>query len=396
MTPLPPSHHDPRSTLQRWLPHVLLIGLVVASCGLVLYLLAPLREPILLAACLAALTSPLLFEPIDRLLRKIFPRWGELLRRQFAGIFATIFLLIILLLPFLALVLTTVGSVSQAFEVIYGIATRDAERMAMLFAAVERQTNSLTELYPGLPFSGHQVSEWLSNLLTEASDLGPTFLNFLFKGTSSLLAHFALALIILPNCYAQGGLAARFVMGYTPLSSGQVQALANRHRSVVNRLLSDTILFALCRGILLGGLAWLFVGLPLVPLIAIATFLSLVPAVGTTMVWLPLVIVLWTSGQFVSALLMGLSSLLGSWALSYIRGHVGQRIDEASGIWLSFLLFLGLAAGLLSFGPKGFVIGPMIMVAAILVFAHLLPYYGLGKEEDMQAAGEDAEGPKTE
>ena len=297
-----------------------------------------------------------------------------------AGILATILLIVILLSPLLALILTTVGSFERAWDVLVGIATRDAERMTALFQAIEAQANTLLELYPGLPFEGRRCGNGWRGFLNEASDLGNTFLSFIFRGTSSLIAHLALALIILPSCYAQGGLVARFLLSYTLLSDEQSLALANRHRSVVKRLLSDTLLFALCRGLLLGSLAWFFLGLPLVLLIAVATFLSLVPAVGTTMVWLPLVIVLWTSGQSGSAIIMGLCALGGSWGLSYLRSHVGQRIDEASGVCLSFLLFLGLAASLLTFGLKGFVIGPMLVVAVILVFAHLLPYYGLGAE----------------
>lgn len=388
MSASPPSVEpppDPRQRLRGWLPHVLLLGLVAGTAGLVVVLLAPIHEPIFLAASLAALTAPALYEPWNRLLKRWLPRSGELLRRQVAGVLATCCIVALFLAPLLALILTTVGGISQAIDVVIGIATRDETRMGALFDAVERQFEGLTRWYPGLPFDAGQVRQWLSDLLTEASDLGPTFLGFLFRGTSSLLAHLALALIILPSCFAQGGLAARFVLGYTPLNDEQVQALATRHRSLVMRLLSDTVLFALSRGILLGALAWLFMNLPLVPMILIATFLSLVPAVGTTMVWLPLVIVLWTAGQVPTALAFAAIALGGSWALSYFRVKVGKRLDQASGIWLSFLLFLGLVGGLLSFGIKGFVIGPMVMILALLALTHLLPYYGMGHQEDLDA-----------
>lgn len=376
---------DPRQFLRGWLPHILLLGLVVGCLVLVAYTLAPLGDPILLAISLAALTSPLVFEPSDRLLCRMLPKMNELLRRQIAGIIATIILVLILITPLLALILTTVGGVQQAIDVIIGIGTRNAEKMTPLFLSIEQQTDSLLQLYPSLPFEGAQIRQWLEGFLTEASDLGTTFLSFMFRGTSSLIAHLALALFILPSCYAQGGLAARFILSYTPLSDEQSKAIADRHHSVVKRLLSDTLLFALCRGVLLGGLAWLFVGIPLVPVVAVATFLSLVPAVGTTMVWLPLVIILWTTNQYLAASIMTVCSLGGSWGLSYVRSHVGQRIDEASGVWLSFLLFMGLAAGLLTFGMKGFVIGPMLVVAVILVFAHLLPFYGLGKQDGIES-----------
>ena len=41
----------------------------------------------------------------------------------------------------------------------------------------------------------------------------------------------------------------------------------------------------------------------------------------------------------------------------------GKRLHE-QGAWLSFLLFLGIIGGILSYGPQGFAIGPMAVVLA--------------------------------
>ena len=141
---------EPRKLLQGWLPHVLLLGLVVGCLALVAYTLAPLGDPILLAISLAALTSPLVFDPADRLLLRWFPKMNELLRRQMAGVTATIVLVIILVSPLLALILTTVGGFQQAIEVISGIGTRMPKRW-LLLAAVENQTNALPNSIQGCP-----------------------------------------------------------------------------------------------------------------------------------------------------------------------------------------------------------------------------------------------------
>lgn len=378
--PPPPTGSDPRGLLQRWLPHVLLLVLVTATATLALLILAPLRDPILLAVSLAALTGPVLFEPCNRFLAQRFPKMAPMLRQQIAGIAATILLLLILLTPFIALVINTVGHPLRAMDALMGVALNDPQRLEYLLTAIERQADSLLRLYPGLPFEAQQVRGWLESGMDEAVMWGPTFLAFLFRGTSSLLAHLALAFIILPNCYAQGALAARFILNYTPLDEGQMDAVAQRHRSIVHRLLSDTVAFALCRGIVLGGLGALFTGLPIIPLILVATFLSLVPAIGTTMVWLPLVLVQWSAGYHWEAGILAILSLAGAYGLGMLRSRIGMRLDEASGTWLSFLLFLGIVGGLLSFGLKGFIIGPMVMVLTILVMGHLLPYYGMGND----------------
>ncbi|TVR12565.1 MAG: AI-2E family transporter [Planctomycetota bacterium] len=392
-----PDNPGPRSLLQHWLPHLLLLSLVAATALLAMLVLLPLRDPILLAVSLAALTGPVLFEPCNRFLKRRFPRMAPMARQQLAGITATLCLLAILLTPFLALIINTVGHPVRAFDALIGIALQDPERLEYLFAAIDRQATTLLRLYPGLPFEAEQVRTWLESSIDEAATWGPTFLAFLFRGTSSLLAHLALAFIILPNCYAQGALAARFILNYTPLDDQQMDAVAQRHRSIVHRLLSDTVAFALCRGIALGGLGAVFTGLPIVPLILVATFLSLVPAIGTTMVWLPLVVVQWSAGYQWEAGLLAVLSLAAAWGLGLLRRRIGQRLDEASGTWLSFLLFLGIVGGLLSFGLKGFIIGPMVMVLTILVMGHLLPYYGIGSDilEDSPPQDPNAAGDKN-
>ena len=265
---------------------------------------------------LAALTSPLVFEPSDRLLCRMLPKMNELLRRQIAGIIATIILVLILIItPLLALILTTVGGVQQAIDVIIGIGTRNAEKMTPLFLSIEQQTDSLLQLYPGLPFEGAQIRQWLEGFLTEASDLGTTFLSFMFRGTSSLIAHLALALFILPSCYAQGGLAARFILSYTPLSDEQSKAIADRHHSVVNVscrtpfYLPSAVGF--CSAVLPGYLSAYHSSqsLPLPP--SYPSFLRLVrPWFGYR-----LVIILWTTNQYLAASIMAVCSLGGSWGL---------------------------------------------------------------------------------
>jgi len=55
------SEWDPQPILRRWLPHVLMLAAIVASIWLLGYVVAPLFEPILLAAALAMLTAPVLF-----------------------------------------------------------------------------------------------------------------------------------------------------------------------------------------------------------------------------------------------------------------------------------------------------------------------------------------------
>ena len=56
-------------------------------------------------------------------------------------------------------------------------------------------------------------------------------------------------------------------------------------------------------------------------------------------------------------------SLFFNYLISRIRARMGRRLHE-QGAWLSFMLFLGIIGGILSYGPQGFIIGPMAVILA--------------------------------
>ena len=99
------------------------------------------------------------------------------------------------------------------------------------------------------------------------------------------------------------------------------------------------------------------------PVFFLGAFVGLVPVVGSAMVWLPLSSLVWTRGEPVTAILMAGLSLFLNYLISRVRASMGRRLHE-QGAWLSFMLFLGIIGGILSYGPQGFIIGPMAVVLA--------------------------------
>ena len=81
------------------------------------------------------------------------------------------------------------------------------------------------------------------------------------------------------------------------------------------------------------------------------------------MVWLPLSSLVWTRGEPVKAIILAGVSLVVNYLISRVRSRMGKRLHD-QGAWLSFMLFLGIIGGILSYGPQGFVIGPMAVILA--------------------------------
>ena len=117
------------------------------------------------------------------------------------------------------------------------------------------------------------------------------------------------------------------------------------------------------RGLSLGLVAYFVGGFFFLPVFFLGSFAGLVPVVGSAMIWLPLASLVWSRGDSVTALLLATLSLVLNYGISRFRAGMGNRLHQ-QGAWLSFMLFLGIIGGLLSYGLQGLVIGPMAVILA--------------------------------
>src|SRR4051812_49944063 len=130
---------------------------MLALLGLSLWLLArvfaPIRDPGLLAAALAALTSPVLFEPLNHLTRRRLRFLDEEWRRSVVAIAAVLLLIFILVSPLLLMLFTTLAHPLDALTVIYGLIRRDPERVREVADMAASRAQAMLQYYPQLPLT---------------------------------------------------------------------------------------------------------------------------------------------------------------------------------------------------------------------------------------------------
>ena len=107
---------------------------------------------------------------------------------------------------------------------------------------------------------------------------------------------------------------------------------------------------------------------------------------GITIVWLPLAALLWGTGHQALAVLLAVVSVAAIIGLDVLRDRLTQNLEDR-GAWMGFLLFLGLLGGLLGFGLKGLVIGPVAVVLGYSLTTSWLPVYGVGDDQDLDDTG---------
>ncbi len=323
----------------------------------------PLFEFILFAVSLAALTYPIFYLPIERLGRKFLPRLRKQRRSELCAVTATLLLLLVLFFPFVLLLFQASGSIHDITRTVWSLALGEEEGRNALISSVANGVSEIQSIYPRLPIDKEQTVQFVSNLVGDTREFSGTFLDFLFKGTRGFVAELALALIALSFLYAHGGGFLNRAMKLGGFEQEEVNAWFQLHRKITLRLLSDTVLTSLIRGIVLALVAYFVGGFFFLPVFFLGAFAGLVPVVGSAMVWLPLSSLVWTRGEPVTALLMAGLCLLMNYFVTRARIGMGRRLHE-QGAWLSFMLFLGIIGGILAYGPQGFVIGPMAVVLA--------------------------------
>jgi predicted PurR-regulated permease PerM len=323
----------------------------------------PLFEFILFAISLAALTYPVFYRPIYRLVQKVGSNLPSNRLSEFSAILSTLTLVLFMLSPILLLLVEASKSPQSFGNMVVSLALGEDEGRQILLNSVGQRISEMRSIYPRLPIDEEKAVQFVANLLGDTRQFSGSFLEFLFKGTRGFVAELALALIALSFLYAHGGSFVQQAMKFGGFEKKEVETWFKLHQKITLRLLSDTLLTSIFRGLSLGLVAYFVGGFFFLPVFFLGSFAGLVPVVGSAMIWLPLASLVWSRGEPVTALLLASLSLLLNYGISRFRAGMGKRLHE-QGAWLSFMLFLGIIGGLLSYGPQGFVIGPMAVVLA--------------------------------
>lgn len=131
-----------------------------------------------------------------------------------------------------------------------------------------------------------------------------------------------------------------------------------RLKIVINILLAGNLLIMLSQGFVVGFVFYIFdVRMPLL-WASVTAVLSLIPIIGTSLVWLPVVIYFLFSKAYISAILIGLLCLIGYLILENLVKPIifGDRLNFHPLIF--FFLLLG---SIQAFNLAGVIIGPIIL-----------------------------------
>jgi predicted PurR-regulated permease PerM len=192
----------------------------------------------------------------------------------------------------------------------------------------------------------------------------------IIKETSQFIVNFIVLFLTLFYLFKDGEKAALKVMRLTPLSNKYDRRLYIKFRDVSISSVVSTLVIAIMQGIAF-GIGSALLGLPAFFLGAAAMFCSLIPLVGSSIVWVPTGIFLLLLGQPFNAFLV------------FILGFGVSSIDNVARPFLmkgrteihTLLLFFSIIGGLAVFGFFGIIYGPLILSTFLtLLYIYELEY----------------------
>lgn len=321
--------------------------LILFALYLAYMVFSPFLTPIVLSAVLAAIFFPLF--------NRISERLGG---RDILA--AVIVLLIVIFCVFLPTFFFLTGLVSQAATSIAEINgwLRSPDFADLLAKArLEPAMDWLQQKIPYLDLGGIDLQ---GGLIQFSRNVGQTMISLgthILGNAVTVLMDFLIMLFILFFLLKDGRRIIAYIKFLSPLHEEQEDIIIQSLRNVSRAVLVGGLLVALLQG-LAGGVGLSFVGIQSLFWGTMMGFASLVPVVGTGLVWAPAVGYLLLMGKWQSALFLGLWCGIGVTSIdTFLRPYF---MREAAGMPLLYI-FLSVIGGIQVFGPAGLLYGPLIL-----------------------------------
>lgn len=311
-------------------------------------------RPFLVALTLAIVFA-VLFQPLYRKLLKY-----TLKHESLAALFSIIIIVIIIFTPLMFL----------GFQIL-----KEAKNLYVSLAAdggKETILNSFNGLaynfhqrFPGSPEFSINFEQYLKQGLSWIlNHLGAVFSNFV-----SLMATAFLFLISLFYLLKDGVKLRKKIIYLSPLNDADDEMIIKKLELAMSSVIKGSFVVALVQGTLT-SIGFAIFGVPNFILWGTAAAVtSLIPTLGTSLVFVPTIIVLFIGGQYFSAIGLLIWDVL---AVGLIDNFLAPKLIARGTELHPLLILLSVLGGIIFFGPIGILLGPIILS---LLFALLDIYY---------------------
>ncbi len=337
---------DPKN--QERLGTLLFYGIVIAIAYVVLLILEPFVVPLAWAAVLVVLAHPL-YDGLER-------RWGP----TRAALASTLGVTVVLIVPALG---AMYAFVQQGIEAVRSVQQGAANGK---FAWVNRAWIDIQRRFPQI--GGADFPNTLRHWAEAAIAFAASRLGTIVAHTAIFFFDLGVTILVMFYLFRDGKTMVARLRELLPFAPEQRDLMLTETEDLIFASVMSTVAGSLVQG-LLGGLAFAAAGItaPIFWGVMIA-FVSLVPALGSALIWVPAAITLMATGHithgiilliFYGLVIAGVDYVLRPWLISG-RSQMGELV-----------IFISVLGGVKVFGLLGIVLGPII----VALMASLLDLY---------------------
>jgi predicted PurR-regulated permease PerM len=331
---------------------------LLALAALALYFCYLISRPFLTPLFLALMVA-IVFHPIHLWIERRIPR------RNLAALTSTILVVVTVIVPTVLVGALVAREAHAAYAI---LSEKSAEQggwspLAMQF--LERVSQSLGR-YVALP-----TVDLRATLIRSLQEISQTLLSWgthFLRNIVSFVVGAIIALVTIFLLFQQGESLKVRVAAFLPLRADQFERLFTGISDSILANVYGCLAVAASQGIFMSLGFWL-VGLPSPILWGLLTaFCSLIPIVGSLLVWGPATLFLFVSGHWGKGLILlawsaGLVSQIDNFVRPYV---VSQRANMHP-----LLMFFALLGGVQAFGPLGLFIGPVVVSVTLVALKML-------------------------
>lgn len=325
---------------------VLSYGALLMLGYLVFLIIGPFLVPLAWSAVLA-----IFFYPIyERLERRFAPTWASLL--------CTIGVMLLLIVPALMVLLYATREAIDASGRVREWLSGGGSLLPADLA------NSLRDRLP----RSLQEIDFLSSLRQGAEKVASYLaasVGYLLKNLFSFFLNMFILLFALFFMFRDGNNILRAVRHLLPFDREIQEDMLKESRDLIFASVAVALIVAAIQGVL-GGFAFKLSGLPSSVFMGVLiAFCSIVPVVGSALIWFPAALWLGLNGHWGRALLVvAICGGIAGVADNVVRPLLLRNRSRLNDL----LLFISILGGLGVFGLLGLVVGPAIVAAALGVF----------------------------
>ena len=329
---------------------IVLIIIVIAISALFLSMIHQFLMAIFLAGLFSALARP-----VYRRLRILFGG-----HRHPASAVTLLMMVFVVLIPLLFLIGIVVG---QAVDV--------GQNAAPWIKRNLEQPDEITAWLQGLPFYEY-LEPYRGVMLQKAGQVVNLISNWVAGGLSQVTlgtANFLfMTFVFLYTMYflqMDGDKLVHKILYYLPLNSDDESLMLDKFTSVTRAMIKGTLLIGILQGSL-AGIAFAFVGLDnAVFWGTVMAVLSIIPSVGSALVWIPAGIILIMQGSVGAGIgLLAFCGLIVGSLDNVLRPILVGKDTKMH----ELMIFFSTLGGILMFGIPGVLIGPVVASLFITVW----------------------------